>query len=210
MRGFPDDSAEKISPANAGDAGESGFHPWVRKIPWRRKLRPTPVFLPGNPMDGVAWRATAHGEAIVRHDWAQAHTHVGNGTQAWFFKSYPGVCLFDCFKIFLMWTMFKVFTEFVTASCLFYVLVFCPRGMWDLNSPTRNWTHMSCIGRHNLNHWTAREVPSRRGPRSRCFYLCVQVCFWVFLKPSVMMPQQSVVSASSYPPWWSLTVNSST
>ena len=22
-------------------------HPWVRKIPWRRKLQPTPVFLPG-------------------------------------------------------------------------------------------------------------------------------------------------------------------
>ena len=24
-----------------------GFSPWVRKIPWRRKLQPTPVFLPG-------------------------------------------------------------------------------------------------------------------------------------------------------------------
>ena len=23
-----------------------GFHPWVRKIPWRRKWQPTPVFLP--------------------------------------------------------------------------------------------------------------------------------------------------------------------
>ena len=25
----------------------SGFDPWVRKIPWRRKGLPTPVFLPG-------------------------------------------------------------------------------------------------------------------------------------------------------------------
>ena len=25
-----------------------GFDPWVRKIPWRRKWQPTPVFLPGN------------------------------------------------------------------------------------------------------------------------------------------------------------------
>jgi len=25
----------------------SGFHPWVRKVPWRRKWQPTPVFLPG-------------------------------------------------------------------------------------------------------------------------------------------------------------------
>ena len=24
-----------------------GFNPWVRKIPWRRKWKPTPVFLPG-------------------------------------------------------------------------------------------------------------------------------------------------------------------
>ena len=26
---------------------ETGFDPWVRKIPWRRELLPTPVFLPG-------------------------------------------------------------------------------------------------------------------------------------------------------------------
>ena len=31
---------------------------WVRKIPWRRKWYPTPVFLPGNPMDRGVWRAT--------------------------------------------------------------------------------------------------------------------------------------------------------
>ena len=24
-----------------------GFDPWVRKIPWKRKQQPTPVFLPG-------------------------------------------------------------------------------------------------------------------------------------------------------------------
>ena len=27
--------------------GRPGFDPWVRKIPWRRKCQPTPVFLPG-------------------------------------------------------------------------------------------------------------------------------------------------------------------
>jgi len=26
---------------------ETGFNPWVRKIPWKRKWQPTPVFLPG-------------------------------------------------------------------------------------------------------------------------------------------------------------------
>ena len=24
-----------------------GFNPWIRKIPWRRKRQPTPIFLPG-------------------------------------------------------------------------------------------------------------------------------------------------------------------
>ena len=36
----------KNPPANAGDAWFK-FNPWVRKIPWRRKWQPTPVFLLG-------------------------------------------------------------------------------------------------------------------------------------------------------------------
>ena len=39
--GFPDGSAVKYPPSN------TGFDLWVRKIPWRRKRQPTPVFLPG-------------------------------------------------------------------------------------------------------------------------------------------------------------------
>ena len=30
----------------AGDM-RLAFDPWVRKIPWRRKWQPTPIFLPG-------------------------------------------------------------------------------------------------------------------------------------------------------------------
>ena len=37
------------------------FNPWVRKIPWRRKWEPTPVFLLGDTMDRGAWWATVHG-----------------------------------------------------------------------------------------------------------------------------------------------------
>ena len=32
------------------------FDPWVRKIPWRRKWHPTPVFLPGKSHE---WRSLA-------------------------------------------------------------------------------------------------------------------------------------------------------
>ena len=42
--GFPAGSDGKASACNVGDLG---FHPWVRKIPWRRAWQPTPVFLLG-------------------------------------------------------------------------------------------------------------------------------------------------------------------
>ena len=45
--GFPGDSVGKGSTGNAGDTGRCKFDPWVRKIPWRRAWKPTPVFLPG-------------------------------------------------------------------------------------------------------------------------------------------------------------------
>ena len=44
LSGFPGGLVVKNLPANAG---ECGFNPWVRKIPWKRKWQPTPVFLPG-------------------------------------------------------------------------------------------------------------------------------------------------------------------
>ena len=34
--------------------GRPGFNPWVRKISWRRKCQPTPVFLPGK---SHGWRS---------------------------------------------------------------------------------------------------------------------------------------------------------
>ena len=46
-----------------GSCRRPGFDPWVRKIPWRRKWLPTPVFFLENPMDSGAWQAIAHGIA---------------------------------------------------------------------------------------------------------------------------------------------------
>ena len=43
----------KNPPANAGDARDEGFDPWVRKILWRRKWQHTPVFLLG---ESHGWR----------------------------------------------------------------------------------------------------------------------------------------------------------
>ena len=40
---------------------ETGFNPWVGKIPRRRERLPTKVFLPEYSMDKGAWQATVHG-----------------------------------------------------------------------------------------------------------------------------------------------------
>ena len=61
---------------------------------------------------------------------------------------------------FLMWTMCKVFIEFVTTLLPFFdILVFQPQGIWDLSSQTRDQTCTPCVGRQSFNHWTTREVP---------------------------------------------------
>ena len=44
---FPGGTSGKESTCQARRCRRCGFNPWVRKIPWRRKWQPTPVFLPG-------------------------------------------------------------------------------------------------------------------------------------------------------------------
>ena len=58
----------KNSPASVGEAGRRcGFDPCVRKIPWRRKWQPTPVFLPGE----------SHGQRSL---WVQVIESQGSDT----------------------------------------------------------------------------------------------------------------------------------
>ena len=45
--GFPDGTSGKESACQCRRHKRCGFNPWVRKIPWRKKWQPTPVFLPG-------------------------------------------------------------------------------------------------------------------------------------------------------------------
>ena len=37
-----------------------------------------------------------------------------------------------------------------------------PLGVWDLSSPSRDQTHVPCIGRLILNQWATREVANRQ------------------------------------------------
>ena len=71
----------KNLPANAGDTGDVGFHSRVGKIPWRRALQPTPVFLEIS-MDRGSWTDTVDG---VSKSWTwlsgRAHRHARMHTQ---------------------------------------------------------------------------------------------------------------------------------
>ena len=61
---------------------------------------------------------------------------------------------------FLMWTIVKVFIEFVTILLLFCILVLWPQGMWDLTSLIRDRIYVPYIGKQSLHQWTTREVPT--------------------------------------------------
>ena len=53
--------------------GRPRFNPWVRKISWRRKWQPTPVFLSGKiPWTEDPGRLQSMGSQRVRHDWASS------------------------------------------------------------------------------------------------------------------------------------------
>ena len=72
------------------------------------------------------------------------------------------------------------------------LLVFWPRGFWDLSSPTRDWTGIPCIGRWSLNHWTAREVPAHCFLSSQGSVLPKNICMcsspaWHTLPPDTWM-----------------------
>ena len=48
----------------------------MRRIPWRRKWQPTPVFLPGESHGWRSWWATAHGVAKGQMRLGAGHAHT--------------------------------------------------------------------------------------------------------------------------------------
>ena len=63
----------KNPPASAGDMRHK-LRPWVKKIPWRRKRQPTPVFLPGEPHGQRSLPScTPWGHKRVGYDWVCTH-----------------------------------------------------------------------------------------------------------------------------------------
>ena len=71
--GFSGGALEKNLPANAGGSRDTSFDPWVRKIPWKRKWQPTPVFL----------RGKSHGERslVGCSSWGRKETDMTEHTE---------------------------------------------------------------------------------------------------------------------------------
>ena len=63
IRAFPGGTSSKEPVCQCRRWERFWFHPWARKIPWRRKWQPTPVFLPGESHGRGAWWAIVHGVA---------------------------------------------------------------------------------------------------------------------------------------------------
>ena len=66
--------------------GRPGFHPWVRKIPWRRKWQPTPVLLPGKShgQSLAGYSPWGHKESDTT-EWLHFHFHYKSfNLQLWY------------------------------------------------------------------------------------------------------------------------------
>ena len=98
---------------------------------WRRKWQPTPVFLPGK----------SHGQRSLAgySPWDSPGKNTGVG------------CHFLLQGIFLTQDLNLCLLCLPHCNWILYPL--SHQGSWDLNSPTRDWTQVPCIGWHILNHW---------------------------------------------------------
>ena len=56
------------------------FDLWVRKIPWRRKWQPAPVFLPAELHGQGSLKGYSPWGCRVGHDWVHTHTHTHTHT----------------------------------------------------------------------------------------------------------------------------------
>ena len=76
------------------------FDPWVRKIPWRRKWEPTPVFLPGKS-HGQRSLVVCNGpwgsKELDRTEWLGMHTHTTSCCQESVHQVKQGVWIFSGF-----------------------------------------------------------------------------------------------------------------
>ena len=91
--------------------GRPGFNPWLRKIPWRRKWQPTPVFLPGKfhgqrSLAGYSLWGRKESDMTER-------LHFIRGvliTLRIYMEQYRSDLELECFPLFLAWSLINLST----------------------------------------------------------------------------------------------------
>ena len=98
---FPGGASDKESACQCRRHKRYRFEPWVRKIPWRRKWQPTPVFL---PVEFHGQRSLAGYTVVskrVGHDWSNlAHCVHRFKISIWFL--FISSIYLACFLVFLL------------------------------------------------------------------------------------------------------------
>ena len=70
---------------------------------------------------------------------------------------HAGCWVIFIFEVLFLCGLFKKSSLNILQYC-FCFIYFWPWDMWDLSSPTRDWTRTPCIGRWSPSHWTTREI----------------------------------------------------
>ena len=73
--GLPRWRSGKESACQCRRLKRQGFDPWSRKIPWKRKWQPTPVFLPGKSHGQRSLGLQSMGSQRIRYELATEQQH---------------------------------------------------------------------------------------------------------------------------------------
>ena len=111
-------------------------------------------------MDRETWCAAVHGSQRVRSYWATelnwSYTVSQIKNQVWLSTVIQSF-ISDSKDLSLKKNFLKNLFTYFWPHCVSGLS--CPVACRNLSSLTRGWTHIPCIGRWILNHWTTREVP---------------------------------------------------
>ena len=102
-KGFPGGSAVKNSPANVGDAGDTGLITGLGRFPGGGNATLSCILAEKIPRTDEPSRLQSMGSQRARHDWACSHTHTHTHTHTqWFIILEDSAFLFFFHKIFFV------------------------------------------------------------------------------------------------------------
>ena len=97
-------------------------------------------------MDRGSWWATVHGVA-------KSQTWLSDFSFS-FYSEQSLRCVLR-----QSWVQIPVFgSNLFFSQRVMFIYLATPQGLWDLNSPTKDWTHTPCTGRQSLIHWISGQV----------------------------------------------------